>query len=246
MSRTSEPSQANPKMVGGDNIPRTDIKPTFPAPKARVAKKPRQESPVPPPLRDVTEPTNGGAAAIASGEPYTVTVEITGAADFLFHRWNAEAVDEKAKAAKNSAAKKSDDVESYVYRTEDGQLAIPGEYLRQSIIHAAKFRQDPRSPRKSAMDLFKAGIASLTPLASLGVERWDYEDRRRVVIQRSGVNRVRPAMRTGWSANFELMVLLPEYIDRAALNDTVGAAGRLIGLGDFRPTFGRFQITKFE
>lgn len=198
------------------------------------------------PVRAITEPTNGGADAIKAGEPYIVTVQITGSADLLFHRWNAEAVDEKAKAAKNSAAKKSDNVESYVYRTNEGLLALPGEYLRQSIITAAKFRQDPRSPRKSAMDLFKAGIASLTALSSLGTEKWDYEDRRRVVIQRSGVNRVRPAMRAGWTATFELMVLLPEYISRADLNDTISAAGRLVGVGDFRPTFGRFQITQFK
>lgn len=190
--------------------------------------------------------TNGAAAAIALCEPYTVSVAIEGSADFLFHRWNCEAVEEKAKAAKGSDAKKSDDIESYVYRTEAGELAIPGEYLRQSIIHAAKFRQDPRSPRKSAMDLFKAGVVALTPLASVGQTTWDYEDRRRVVIQRNGVNRVRPALRAGWKAEFELMVMTPEYIDRSMLNETIATAGRLIGVGDFRPTYGRFQVVGFQ
>lgn len=193
-----------------------------------------------------SETTNGGASAISASEPYSVIVAIEGSADFLFHRWNAEAVDEKAKAAKNSVAKKSDDIESYVYRDHYGELCIPGEYLRQAIIHAAKFRQDPRSPRKSAMDLFKAGVVSLTQLASLGTVKWDYEDKRRVVIQRSGVNRTRPAMKVGWKAEFQLMVMLPEYIGRSDLHDVIANAGRLIGLGDFRPTYGRFNITKFE
>lgn len=197
-------------------------------------------------LKKVVDVTNGAAVAISASEPYTVTVSVQGSADFLFHRWNCEAVAEKAKAAKNSAAKKSDDLESYVYRTESGELAIPGEYLRQSIIHAAKFRQDPRSPRKSAMDLFKAGVVALTPLASVGKSEWDYEDRRRVVIQRNGVNRVRPALRAGWKAEFELIVMLPEYISRADLNETIATAGRLIGVGDFRPTYGRFQIVGFK
>lgn len=190
--------------------------------------------------------TNGAANTIAASEPYTVIVALEGAADFLFHRWNPEAVEEKAKAAKNSAAKKTDDIESYVYRTDDGQLAIPGEYLRQAIIHAAKFRQDPRSPRKSAMDLFKAGVVSLTALASVGKDRWDYEDKRRVVIQRNGVNRIRPALKAGWRAEFQLMVMLPEYIARDDLNQVISNAGRLVGLGDFRPTYGRFHITRFE
>ena len=194
----------------------------------------------------IKEPTDGGNETISHSEPYAAVITIQGEADFLFHRWNAEAVDEKAKAAKNSKAKKSDDVESYVYRNDAGELAIPGEYLRGSIINAAKFRQDPRSPRKSAMDLFKAGIVVTSPLASLGVKEWDYLDKRRVMIQRQGVNRVRPAMRLGWKVTFDLMVVLPEYIDRNMLRETIEAAGRLIGIGDFRPTFGRFGIVKFD
>jgi hypothetical protein len=70
-------------------------------------------------------------------------------------------------------AKKTDDLESYVYRCDDYTIGVPGEYFRQSIINAAKFRQDPRSPRKSAMDLYKAGIVSLTELSSLGKSTWD-------------------------------------------------------------------------
>lgn len=194
----------------------------------------------------IKEPTNGGEESIGHSQPYSVSITIQGAADFLFHRWNSEAVDEKAKAAKNSKAKKTDDVESYVYRTLDGELAIPGEYLRGSIINAAKFRQDPRSPRKSAMDLFKAGIVVTSALATLGVKEWDYLDRRRVTIQRQGINRTRPAMRVGWKATFDLMVVLPEYIDHNALRETIESAGRLIGVGDFRPTFGRFGIIEFK
>jgi len=191
-------------------------------------------------------PTNGGKHLIEFSQPYMADVTIQGTADLLFHRWNCESVDTKAKAAKNSKAKKSDDIESYVYRMDDGQLALPGEYVRQSIIHAAKFRQDPRSPRKSAMDLFKAGVVSITPLASLGTDKWDYEDRRRVVIQRNGVNRTRPAMKVGWKAEVTFLVTLPEYISPDALLETLTMAGRIVGVGDNRPTYGRFGVTSFE
>lgn len=197
-------------------------------------------------LKEINEKTNGGKSAIESGAPYIVSVTIEGAADLLFHRWNCEAVEAKAKTAKGSKSKKSDDVETYVYRCDNGSIGLPGEYLRQSIIHAAKFRQDPRSPRKSAMDLFKAGVVCLTPLASLGKEQWDYLDTRRVTVQRNGINRTRPAMKIGWKATFELAVNLPEYIDRQMLREVIEQAGRLIGVGDFRPTFGRFGIVSFE
>jgi hypothetical protein len=192
------------------------------------------------------EITNGGKQSIETELPYVATIRIRGVADILFHRWNADAVDTKAKAAKNSAAKKSDDVESYVYRDDKGMICIPGEYLRGATILAAKFKQDPRSPRKSAMDLFKAAVVSLTPLASLGAKEWDYEDRRRVVIQRAGINRVRPAMRAGWVCEFRMMVTLPEYVNQDLLHEVITLAGRIGGLGDFRPTYGRFSIVGFE
>jgi hypothetical protein len=191
-------------------------------------------------------PTNGAEFGVEKQLPYRVEVEIQGVCPIMFHRWNCESVASKSAAKKGSAEKKSDDVESYVYRNDDGLLCIPGEYLRGAIIHAAKFQQDPRSPRKSAMDLFKASIVSLTDLASLGAKDWDYLDKRRVVIQRNGVTRCRPAMKEGWKATFILMVNLPEYIDDQLLNSTIQAAGKLIGLADFRPSFGRFNVIRFE
>ena len=42
------------------------------------------------------------------------------------------------------------------------------------------------------------------------------------------------------------MVNLPEYIPPDALQDVLVNAGRLIGLADFRPTYGRFAVQRFE
>lgn len=194
-------------------------------------------------------PTNDAAVEIAVECPYTAIMELEGTSPMLFHRWSDEAVEAKAKAAKNSAAKKTDNVESYVYRNEDGEICIPGTYLRGAICGpagAAKYRSDPRSSRKSALDLYKAGVIVLTDLASLGTANWDYLDRRRVTIQRSGITRVRPAFLAGWKTTFEVLVQTPEYIAPMDLHDVVSQAGRLVGLADFRPTYGRFRVTHFE
>ncbi len=190
--------------------------------------------------------TNGAKKILDLSQPYAVSVTIEGSADFLFHRWNNEAVAEKAASAKGSKAKKSDDVESYVYRNEKGELCVPCEYFRQAVINAAKFKQDPRSPRKSAMDLYKAGLVSLTNLSSLKVKDWDYIDQRRVTVQRNGLTRSRPAMKAGYRLDFDLLVNLPEYINMVDLRETIESAGRLIGIGDFRPTFGRFGVVRYD
>lgn len=190
--------------------------------------------------------SNDGAEAVFQGNPYMVEITVVGSAAFLFHRWSVDGVEAKSKAAKGSKSKKEDDLESYVYRTEKGEIAIPAEYFRMSIINAAKFKQDQRSPRKSAMDLFKAGIVILDEYCGLGTKKWDFVDRRRVQVQRSGITRSRPAFHAGWTVTVSLQILLPEYIQPSLLNEVIQSAGRLIGVGDFRPTYGRFQVTNFK
>ncbi len=192
--------------------------------------------------------SNGAADLIAYEEPYVVTIEFMGSAAFLFHGWNCEAVSEKSRAVKGSKAKKTDNVESYVYRNDEGEISIPGIYFRQSAVNAAKFRQDPRSPRKSAMDLFKAGLIALSEFCPVngGVQDWDYIDQRRVVVQQAGITRHRPAFKAGWKATCDFQVALPEYIQPSFLLDIFNAAGRLVGVGDHRPTYGRFAITGYK
>jgi hypothetical protein len=192
--------------------------------------------------------SNGAEFIVGLAEPYVVSVELEGTSALLFHKWCCESVEAKAKAAKGSAAKKTDDVDSYVWRCHDGTIGLPGEYLRGAICGpagAAKYRQDPRSPRKSALDLYKAAVVSLTDVASLGQKNWDYLDQRRVTVQRAGVTRMRPAFLAGWKATLDLQVLLPEYVPPMDLLDVITRAGQLVGVGDFRPTFGRFAVTAF-
>lgn len=192
--------------------------------------------------------TNDAAEDIAFEEPYIVRFKIEGTAPLIFHRYSCEAVEEKNNAKKNSRAKKTDNIESYVYRNDKNQICLPGEYVRASMVNAARFKQDPRSPRKSAMDLFKASLVALTELAPLngGTETWDYVDKRRMIVQRSAIPRMRPAFNSGWTAEFEFTVLTPEYIDPQFFREILVLTGRLIGTADSRPTYGRFQVTQCE
>lgn len=190
-------------------------------------------------------PTNDAKPEIETEIPYIVEIVIQGVSDYLYHRWSVEAVEAKARAKKGSATKNSDNLESYVYRLSSGELAIPGTQLRGALLVAAKFHQDPRSPRKSAQDLFRAGIFSLTQLASVGQAKWDYEDRQRVNVRGSSITRTRPALKAGWTAKFHVQCNLPEYISESFLHDVADQAGKLVGIGDYRPTYGRFQIVRF-
>lgn len=193
---------------------------------------------------DTGENSNAGETAILVAAPYAVTFTIRGTSDLLFHRWQNEAVAAKAAAKRGSAAKKTDDVESYVWRNDEGMVCLPGVYIHKSMTEAGRFMQDPRSARKTALDLFKAAFVPLTALAPLGKE-WEIEDKRRMTVQRQGITRTSPGFKEGWEATFDFQVLLPEYVDEHLFYEALSLAGRVIGVGQYRPTYGRFSIVKF-
>lgn len=196
---------------------------------------------------EIVEPvTNGAKEMVEATRPFRVVVTVQGVADLLLHGWNIEAVAGKAAARKGSKEKKTDNIESYVYRDQKGMLCLPGDALRAAMAEAARYEQDPRSPRKSARDLVKAGLVPLAPLASLGVKDWDYVARHRVVVQRASVTRSRPALATGWTCGFDMLVNSPEYLTVPFLQHLAAQAGRLQGLGDYRSTYGRFSIIGFK
>jgi len=184
--------------------------------------------------------------------PEVYTVKLQGVCPIIFHRWDCAEVGLKGKAKKNSAEKKTDNVESYAYRDGAGHLGVPGTNMKACLANAARFKQDPRSPRKSAMDLVKAiiivepEIATFTNGKGSDIKKWDMIDMRRCTIQRQGITRSRPAMFEGWALSFSITVLDPGYIDHEFLHELVDRAGKFIGLCDHRPQYGRFVITEFK
>lgn len=179
-------------------------------------------------------------------EPFVIEAVIEGVCPMLFRAWDCDEVKRKGDAVKGSKEKKTDNPDASVYRTKDGQLGIPAANIKACLVNAARWVQDPRSPRKSAMDLFKAGILVTPVIASLGKKNWDYLDRRRAVVQRNAVTRVRPALLEGWKVKFLIHSITPEYIGPHLLREAMDRAGRLVGLNDFRPEFGRFSVVSWK
>ena len=203
------------------------------------------------PLSALNDPSNGASGIFAGEKPYVAHLTIQGTAALLLHAWNVEAIEAKALASKGSSARKTDAVETYVHRDENNLICLPSEYLKMSIAEAARSKQDPRSPRKSAFELFKASVnwsREFTPIKTAKgelTEEWDFIHRARVRVQLNAVTRHRPAFHTGWSATVDLLVNAPEYISPDLLHEVACMAGRFKGVGDFRPSYGRFRVTHF-
>jgi len=179
------------------------------------------------------------------GVPYSVQVHVRGTSDLLFHRWSCDENEEGNRKRKGS--KKFPEPDTFLYRDEKNEICIPSEHFRQAVIHAAKYRKDPRSSRKSLRDVCQAGIICEEPqLIPLGKDKPDYYHKCRVNIQRNSITRIRPAFLKGWECKIVFTILLSEYISEELFNEILIDAGRLCGVGDFRPTYGRFQVIQFK
>lgn len=192
--------------------------------------------------------SNGAKNFVDMSAPYRAKIKLVGTAKMLMHCWNNEAIAEKAAAKKGSAQKKTDDVESYLLRDEEGFIVMPCLNFCAAIRETGKSYPDPTSPRKSLRDRLKAIIVPEDEYGRIngGVKTWEFMDMRRVVIQRAGITRSRPAFFEGWTIEFTIMVLEPEFLPEALLAELVANAGKFQGLGDFRPTFGRFRLDSFK
>ena len=70
-----------------------------------------------------------------------------------------------------------------------------------------------------------------------------FQDQRMVVVGRARVTRTRPIFHE-WG--LELTVSYdPEIVDREHVIEAMQTAGRFVGLGDYRPKFGRFEVVWF-
>ena len=133
--------------------------------------------------RKETQISNGAENLIS--QPFSVNLKIQGSQDILFHRWCDEAVQAKAEAKRGSIEKKTDDLESYIYRDDRGFISVPARYLVRSIVEAGRNFTDPRSNRKTAKDLVQGAVMCdelYSPILVNGqpTKDWDYEDRQRV------------------------------------------------------------------
>lgn len=128
-----------------------------------------------------------------------------------------------------------------VYETTDGLLGFPTQGVWRCIYDAAK-------AYKRGEDIKRAlGAEDITePLlvdgATVSVDEFlakpDNIDYRPVKIMNRKTMRARPVVR-GWATthHFEL---LEDVIDPRDLAPIIERAGRLVGLGDWRPTYGTF------
>jgi hypothetical protein len=125
--------------------------------------------------------------------------------------------------------------------TANGVPCLPGEMIEAGFIQAA---QKNRRGQQAKAGTVSDGLWALEYDGPRSLdELWQREEFRLSVgvrVQRNRVIRTRPIFRQ-WAATV-IIDFLPDQMDRADVIETMGVFGRVIGLGDWRPRFGRFEV----
>lgn len=169
-------------------------------------------------------------------------VEVKGVAPLLFNRFPDEENKEGKSKAKKSIATKEEQVEKSLYREEKGKVYQPSEHFVGAMVKAgANFKLEGK---KTYKDVVKGGVF-IEPLKIVHLKQGYVADWRGVVIPstRGRVMKGRARM-DDWGLKFELSCIDPRATEQD-LKEILTYAGAYIGVGDYRPRYGRFEVVSW-
>jgi hypothetical protein len=172
-----------------------------------------------------------------------VEVKIKGVVPLLQNRFVGEV--EESASQKSGVVDHSEDWRNALYFDEKLGVYEPAEHIWGAMIKAAVNFQIPGKGKKTYKDLMKSAIIIEPDKIPLGKKEPDEIDKRPVVIRGSRILRERPMMKEGWELSFAIDIL-DEQLATEVVKKILEYAGRYVGIGDYRPRFGRFEITEFK
>lgn len=147
----------------------------------------------------------------------------------------------RIKTDDDHAAMSAIEWEAGLYLDENMRVCFPGENIESAFFEAAgKFKLKKQC---------RSGLLSdgNWPLIYDGPKNLDklkadprFIDRRRIKVQQSAVMRTRPIF-VNWGLEFTVHYL-PDQLNRKQVEDLADAIGRNVGIGDYRPKYGRFAV----
>ncbi len=188
---------------------------------------------------------------------YQVDVKVRGTAPLLQHRYPIPDLETMGKGGtkRTGAVDYTKEWHDYLYVTPEGGIYQPAVHFEATMVAAAVNFRIKGGRSKSYKSLFQGCVFVSPEQIPHGIQEPEmldtdadkplYLDMRPVVVSRARVVRLRPAFKPGWELEFVIEVL-DDQIPAEMVQDILTLAGKTIGIGDFRPRFGRFSVVRFE
>ena len=188
---------------------------------------------------------------------YTISIKVRGNAPLMQHRFPVPDLADMTKGGSIHTGAKdySDEWRKYLYVNSDNEVFQPATHFEGAMIKAAVNFKITGKRGKTYKDLFQAAVFVRPEEIPHGMnnpktldtdaDKPLYLDMRPVVVQRSRVVRIRPTFAPGWELEFEIEVI-DDQIQASLVQDVLTLAGKTVGIGDYRPKFGRFNVVEYK
>lgn len=186
----------------------------------------------------------------------TYNVEIENISPLLMHGSQALGMDDESKAVKKKggSALLGDENEwkRTIYFDKGVGCYLPAGNIEAALVEASK--QFKITGRATATKFFKSGVfitEDILPILVDGKPILSLDkvevDKRCVKNPSTGGRQLRyRAIFKKWRCSFSLMVSSDDYISGDLVKQVLDYAGMYVGLCDYRPRFGRFQVVKLK
>jgi len=179
---------------------------------------------------------------------YIIEGRLTGDAPFLFNKMvDPSVLDSGVSGGGGSQASRLAEAELKVYRGTDGKLCVPKWTLKRVMLDGA--RESKLKVQKTSLFKLVNAFVFLDTDPTFGVADRSYihEAVGRIPPGPRGKAAIirRPALDTGWTLWFRLSIT-NEAIPSDQLKAVLVLAGSLLGMGSWRPEYGRFVVSEWQ
>lgn len=176
-----------------------------------------------------------------------IEVRIRGTCDYLQHR---RPIDEKDTSKRSGKVDHSMEWKSAMYSDPKIGCYIPSDQIRATLVKGAVNFQIKGKGKKTYKDLVNATVELNSDMISLtengtSLKKPSYIDQTWVKVRGSQVKRYRPAFNKGWEAKFTFRIL-DDQMPSDMLREILDYCGSFVGIGDWRPRYGRFEVLDFK
>lgn len=174
-----------------------------------------------------------------------VKVKIEGISDYLQHKRPFE--EDETLKKRTGEIDYSKEAEKTVYRDEDLGCYIPSKQIRACLVKAGATFKVTGGRGRTFKNMINAVIEVEPDKIPLKKKNFDYVHQEFVKLRGSDqILRSRPAFEKGWEAEFSLLILDEEQIPVKIMKQIAEYGGKFVGIGDWRPHFGRFEVVEFK
>ena len=175
-----------------------------------------------------------------------VIYKIEGTAPLLMHNVESMLLKKPNRMSHEEFEKSEEAFKAKCYFNAKGELILPGKVIKGMLKNSAKssgFKQPGK--RANYNNLIKSLIFIQDEPVMDQQFKEVVESPTFVTIQKSKVLRIFPKL-NNWSTTVKITIADSDKLEVSVLDDLMAFGGSFVGVGDYRPEFGRFKANRIK